>query len=66
MMVQWKCWLLMVGILWREYFTCVVKKYSLWLLNRGDSVLHNFIIIKMMELKELSSQNTVAVQFKQH
>ena len=26
MMVQWKCWLLMVGILWREYFTCVVKK----------------------------------------
>ena len=66
MMVQWKCWLLMVGILWREYFTCVVKKYSLWLLNRGDSVLHNFIIIKMMELKELSSQNNVAVQFKQN
>ena len=65
MMVQWKCWLLMVGILWREYFTCVVKKYSLWLLN-WDSVLHDFIIIKMMELKELSSQNIVAVQFKQH
>ena len=66
MMVQWKCWLLMVGILWREYFTCVVKKIFSLAFEPWDSVLHDFIIIKMMELKELSSQNIVAVQFKQH